>query len=153
LLASGRAGVAPALPLTAMSPDDARRHVPLLRALDLFRPVSRSRLERLAETVVTMGFAAGAVIVRESDPSGYFYVVVDGEVEVLRSGRAVAALGPGAHFGEIALLRSTPHDNTVVARAPSKLYALEGGEFLAAIESSRRSREVAAAILGERLRS
>ena len=128
-----------------MSPQDPELRIPLLRALDLFRPLSPPRLQRLAEAVVTLAFSAGATIVREGDASDYFYVVVDGEVEMLRHGRVVGARGPNEYFGEGALLRGVPHDDTVVARVPSTLYALEGEDFLSAVERVSPDRGPAAA--------
>jgi CRP-like cAMP-binding protein len=128
-----------------MSVSDAelQRRIALLRTLDLFEPLTRRRLERLAAAVVALQFAAGAVIVREGDEGDYFYVVVDGEVEVSCFGRRLVRRGAGEYFGEVALLRRVPRMATVVARTPTSLYALETYEFVAAIAGNQRSAAVA----------
>ena len=52
--------------------------------------------------------AAGTEIVRQGEPGDRFYIIESGEVEVSKNGRAVATLGPGDFFGEIALLGRYP---------------------------------------------
>jgi CRP-like cAMP-binding protein len=131
--------------LARMSVSDAelQRRVTLLRTLDLFEPLSRRRLERLGAAVVGLQFAAGAVIVRQGEEGDYFYVVVDGEVEVSRYGRRLARRGAGEYFGEVALLRRVTRTATVAARTPTSLYALETHEFVVAIAGNPRSAEIA----------
>jgi len=77
--------------------------------------------------------------------------VVEGEVEVLVDGRPTAVLGPGDHFGEIALLRDVPRTASVVARTPVTVYALEREDFLAAVTSHPPSARAADAVIGSRL--
>jgi len=123
--------------------DELEHRVALLHALDLFAPLPRRRVERLAAAVVRLRFPAGAVVVRQGDEGDYFYVVGEGEVEVTRSGRTLAVRRAGEYFGEIALLRRAPRTATVVARTAASLYALETCEFVAAISSTARSAELA----------
>jgi len=126
-----------------VSDAERERRLELLRTLDLFSPLPRRRIERIASAVVPLRFPAGAVVVRQGDEGDYFYVVSDGEVEVVRSGRTLAVRRAGEYFGEIALLRRAPRTATVVARTAASLYALETCEFVAAIASNPRSAELA----------
>ena len=89
--------------------------------------------------------AQGDVIVRQGDLADRFYVVSKGEVEVVHeqsSGESVVAtLGPGAFFGEIALLRPTRRTATVRASKPTELIALDGSAFSRFLASSAGGRE------------
>jgi Cyclic nucleotide-binding domain len=89
--------------------------------------------------------APGEVIVRQGDLADRFYVVSKGEVEVVHEQSpgesVVATLGPGAFFGEIALLRPTRRTATVRASKPTELIALEGAAFSRFLAGSAGGRE------------
>lgn len=66
-------------------------------------------------------------VFREGDPGDAWYVVYDGEVEVLRSDatgtpRTIATLGPRSCFGEMAILDHFPRSATVVAKGEATLF-------------------------------
>ena len=70
-------------------------------------------------------FAPGGVVIPEGPNLGRMYVLVSGEVEILRGETQVAHVGvPGAVFGEIAALIGGPHTATVRALAPSRLHVI-----------------------------
>ena len=85
-------------------------------------------------------FEAGDYIYREGDISSEFYVVVDGEVEVLREDDGgesqLATLGVGEYFGEISLLNETPHSSSVRAKTRTEILVMTGEDFLALVSSS-----------------
>lgn len=65
----------------------------------------------------TEEYGPGATLIEEGHWSGRLFVLVDGEVEVVRGGTTVAAItDPGAVFGEMSVLLETPHTATVRAR-------------------------------------
>ena len=134
----------------AGSDDSTRRRLAVLRSLELFRPLTERRLERVAEALIRLAFPDGAVIVEEGDDPEYFYIVVDGQVEVTRHGRWIATHGAGGHFCEAALLRGVPDDVAVVARAPVLLYALDAEGFADAVLSNRASWETASELIAAR---
>ncbi len=69
---------------------------------------------------------AGTVLISEGSTSGHLFVLVDGQLEVLRGDSVVAVLSePGAVTGEMSVLLDRPHTATVRTSAPSTLYEFE----------------------------
>jgi hypothetical protein len=128
-----------------------QRELALLRSLDLFAPLPVTTLQGIASRLVRVAATPGVVLMREGDPGDRFYIVADGEVGVSRHGRAVATLGPGEYFGEIALLRDVPRTATVTATTAATLLALERVDFLEAITGHAMSREAADSSVRERM--
>lgn len=127
------------------------RDVELLAQLPMFRGLGPTELEGLTLAAEVVEVAAGSCIIRRGDVGDRFYVIDQGEVEVVaRSG--TSRLGPGSHFGEIALLRSVPRTATVTAMAPTSLLALEGEDFLGVLARHRPGWEAAEAAADELLR-
>src|SRR5262245_30582773 len=128
-----------AIDLAARIPE---REVEILRSVDLFAPLRPHTFERIASHLIEVPATAGSVIVREGEAGSRFYVVSDGEVEVTQQGEAVATLGPGDHFGEVALIHHIPRTATVTAKTPTLLLALERPDFLEAVTGHRVHHEV-----------
>jgi len=83
----------------------------------------------------------GDVLVQQGDVADRFYIVSDGEVEVVREGSQgetrVALLGPGQFFGEIGLMTAKPRTATVRATKDSELLTLDRDAFLMLVTRSQ----------------
>ena len=135
---------------------DARTAVPereieLLQSLPLFAPLPPATLEHLAARLERVPAAAGTEIMRQGDIGDRFYLVDEGDADVTIDGEVVTTLGPGDHFGEIALLRDVPRTATVTARTDASLLALERDEFVSAVTGHPASLEAADAVVAARL--
>lgn len=117
-IASG--GIAEAPRAARPRPDHplGRKGADLLAQVPLFQGLSRRHLKQLAEHADEISFRPKERIVEEGQPGGSFFVIVRGEVRVVRGKRAVATMGPGEFFGEISLLDGGPRTATVVADTP-----------------------------------
>lgn len=96
--------------------------------------------ETLAAKLATVHVEPGDTIVRQGAPAEKFFIIVDGEVEVVRADggeeRTVATLGAGQFFGEVAILRDTPRNATVRAVAPTTLLTMGRDVFRTLVAQS-----------------
>lgn len=123
----------------------------LLKQSPLFAPLSVIALERVARRLHPDEVAAGVDIVHEGDPGDQFYLVEDGQLQVMHGPAVVNRLKAGDHFGEIALLRGAPRSATVRAVTPSRLLRLESGDFLAAVTQHATSSDRLESVVAARL--
>ena len=86
-----------------------------LGEVPLFEGLSKRHLRRIAKLARIRRFADGSAMVRVGDAGRTFYVLLDGTAKVNRSGRRSVRLGPGAFFGEMALIDDSPRSADVVA--------------------------------------
>lgn len=137
--------------LAAMDRVGPSPEVELLRSIPLFEPLPPATLEYLAGRLVRKRFAAGETILRQGERGDAFFVIAEGSVEVQPAEGTVRRLGPGEHFGEIALLRDVPRTATVVAATDVEVLELSGDEFVAAVSGNAEALLAADAVVGARL--
>jgi len=77
-------------------------------------------------------FHPGDVLLSEGESTGWLYILVEGEVEVLKGDYLVATLSePGTMFGEMAILLDIGHTATIKASILSRVIVLQQGrDFL-----------------------
>ena len=122
-----------------------------LQAIPMFAPLPAPTLEALALSMTRREVPAGETIFRQGDHGDRFYIIDSGEIEIEIDGREANVLGPGEHFGEIALLRDISRTATARARKETKLYALERDAFLGAVTGHAGSSEEAETVVVARL--
>ena len=125
--------------------------LPLLRAIDLFAPLSPAVLESLAGDLSEQRFTAGQVLVREGAESDLFYVIESGLVEVTQGDRVLRREGAGEYFGEIGLLRDVPRTATITAVEDTVVRTLSREHFLRAVSGQRESSIAAERVVNRRL--
>jgi len=115
--------------------DGIGRRVASLVHAQPFAQMTLDHICRCAEAMTRREAAAGEEVIRYADRGDYFYVIESGEAEVWRpdplTGQVskVATLGPGATFGEEALLRGGFRNATVRMTKPGSLLRLAVGDF------------------------
>jgi CRP-like cAMP-binding protein len=100
-----------------------------LAEVPLFTACSNKELQKIAKASDEVTIEAGRVLVEQDGVGREAYVVVDGTASVKRGNRTLATIGPGDHFGELALLDGGPRTATVVADTPMTLLVLGQREF------------------------
>jgi signal transduction histidine kinase len=91
------------------------------------------RRASLLEDSVEVDLAPGEFLFREGDPARYFYVVLDGELEVTRNvdGQEVTlnTYSAGHFTGEMSLILDKPYLTTVRALKATRLLRITGAQF------------------------
>jgi CRP-like cAMP-binding protein len=105
-----------------------------LRAIGLFGALSDGALEGLCRSLGTLDAAPGDLIFREGEPGQAMYVVLSGELEVLKRSRTghesrVALLGVRDWFGEMSVLDMLPRSASVRAVSASTLLVLTSSDL------------------------
>ena len=122
----------------------------LLRTIPLFAPLSIAALENLSRRLAELPVSAGEAVVREGELGDRFYVIAEGEFEVVSAEGAFPSLSDGEVFGEIALLRDVPRTATVTARTDAVVFALDRDAFLNAVGGHRYCARSADTLIAER---
>ena len=120
---------------------DALRICEFLRAVDLFRALTPTQLTDVAEKMQKRQFKAGDTVIREGEPGEEFFLISDGEVDVVRADHEVARLGRGDFFGEVALISGEPRNATVLATEPLDTFVLGKSNFQSALATSAPFRD------------
>jgi len=114
-----------------------QQHMQQLFNNPLFGSLPEPHQQVLMRRMVEIEAKAGDVIIREGDPSEYYYIVIEGRCRVSRNvgGHAgqeifIAELVAGSGFGEGALIENDFHDSSVTVIEDGILLRLSKGEFL-----------------------
>lgn len=110
------------------------RNSAALKKSSFFGALPAERLSSLAFQLTRRTVQAGQTLITRGEAGAECFLVAQGRFEVLsEGGTPVATLGPGDHFGEVALLRDVPRTATVRAAEEGVVLALTRDEFLAAV--------------------
>lgn len=109
----------------------------LIKRVPLFSSLDGRELERLAATFKERTFREGETIVSEGQAGIGFFVIEEGQARVSVGGQERTTLGPGDHFGEIALIDDGARRTaTVTAASDLRSYGLTSWEFRPLVESN-----------------
>ncbi len=106
---------------------------------EILRPIlfglAEEDLDELAQAAIVRSFPAGTVICEEAEPGNTFYIIVEGQVEVLKrldgeNERHLNDIGPGGFFGEMAILQEGPRTATVRVTEPATILEIGRQSFL-----------------------
>ena len=109
--------------------------IELLKRTPLFAACSKAELRALASSADELDLREGTVITREGRPGREFFVLVSGTARVTKDGKAIAELGAGDWFGEIALLTDTPRTATITATSPVDVLVITDRRFRQVVET------------------
>jgi CRP-like cAMP-binding protein len=105
-----------------------------LRGIQIFEGLSVSELAAIASVTEEVVYDKGSTIIKEGEPGETMYMMVNGEVSVLKGqeeGHEIELdrMGSGAYFGEMALFEDQARSATIRAEEETRLLVLHKREF------------------------
>jgi CRP-like cAMP-binding protein len=100
----------------------------------MFSGLEDDDLERLGRQMKERRFSEGSAVTSEGAGGAGFFVIVDGNATVSVGDEVVGQLGPGDHFGEIALIDEGLRSASIVAATDLTCYGLTVWEFRPFVE-------------------
>jgi len=95
-----------------------------LKGIALLQSLPTSQLETLADVCLETRRGPSRTLVRQGGEGGGMWIIMEGEVEILRNGKVVAHLTAGQFFGEINLLTGWASTATVRSTTPLEAVVL-----------------------------
>ena len=111
-----------------------------LSRVAMFQSLGESDLEAMASVARQITAERGELIVSQGSDGESLYIVVSGQIRVYLSDETGKEMilgleGPGAIFGEIAVLDGEPRSASVAAMEQTELLMIEGREFRRLLEA------------------
>ena len=101
-----------------------------LARVPLFSGLSKRQLKKLASSFRERTYGPEITIVREGQMSGVgFFVIVEGTAAVSVRGSVVDTIGPGDHFGELAMITRKERGATVTAETTTRCLVISFIDF------------------------
>jgi len=99
----------------------------------LFKGISKKLLRKLLIDLIEKKYAEGDIIFHEGEVGKAVYVVLEGSVKIIKESnpenKTLHVLGPGSHFGELALIGHTSRFASAVAEKDSLLLIMYKSYF------------------------
>jgi serine/threonine protein phosphatase PrpC len=108
--------------------------IDVLRRIPLFEHLSYRELSEVLAIASTRGYAVNELVVRQGDPGGDLFVLLQGEVTVEQGGLPIAVVRAGGHFGEMGLVDAGPRSASVRAREPLRAMVVHRDAMMALMQ-------------------
>ena len=107
-----------------------------LKKVPLFAGLDNRELKQIASSMRERRFKAGDTLTQEGSGGVGFFVVEEGEADVMVGDEARGTVGPGDYFGEIALINESPRTATLTARTDMVCYGMTPWDFKPLVEGN-----------------
>lgn len=116
----------------------------VLHKMPLFRYLAYNELVRLLNITSVRSYTVGDPVVNEGEDGDELFIVLSGQVRVHSGDTIITRLGPGQHFGEMALIDKAPRSASVTSDDETKLLSIRRRDFFDVL---RKEHDIAVKLL------
>lgn len=127
--------------------------VMILKGSSLFRYFPGSDLAGIAALAEVVHMENGETVFEQGDVGDAFYMVVRGDIRIMRGTHELALLGPREGFGEMAILDQETRSATATAAGPTTLLRIDRDSFDRIVEQNPAVARGIYRMLTQRLRN
>jgi len=106
-----------------------------LSRVPLFEHVPRRQLAVIAANLDEVQLEAGETLIRQDHHNDTFWILLEGQVDMIIGGERHHSIGPNGFFGVTSMLDGHPAVGTVVTTSPIRAFVASAAQFRA-IEGS-----------------
>jgi len=114
----------------------AAEQIAALKNVSILAFLSDEDLESLSKAITEKPFKKGETLLQEGSTGSEVYIIVKGQCDVIRGGRAVATVGVHQIVGEMAALSPERRSATITASTDGLAYVLSGFDFRASLATN-----------------
>lgn len=116
-------------------PNDLQLIVNALSKHFIFSNLKKSDLKQIIDKMLYFVIRKNEIIVRQGASATNFFILSQGELQVIINDKHKKKIHPGGTFGELALLHNTKRTATIRTIKDSALWGLDRNTFRKAVES------------------
>lgn len=124
-----------------------------LSRVPLFSKLSQRELEFVATRADEVDVPAGKRLITQGQPGDTFYVLLNGEADVVIDGKPRRTMQTGDFFGEISMLDRGLATATITTSKESRLFVMSHAQFRDAVKANDAVLMKVLSAMGERLRA
>ncbi len=117
---------------------NASKKLNSLRKIPMFAHLTYQELVKTLNIARLETVEAGDMIIREGEQGQNLYILVDGQVDILKENLYVTSLYTHGHFGEMALITHDARSASVRAAKPTDLLIINRDDFFGLINNEPR---------------
>jgi CRP/FNR family transcriptional regulator, cyclic AMP receptor protein len=107
-----------------------------LKEVNIFEGLDNQIVNQLYRIGFVQNFRKGDLIIREGEPGGKFYVMINGKAGVVKSSKSgksknkgLAVLSRGSIFGEMSMFSGAPYSASIRAMTDCDIHIIRGSDF------------------------
>ncbi len=108
---------------------DISKTLSVLQKLDIFTTLTAAELTKLAAEISEFHAKTETTLCREGEKGGEMYILMEGELQIVKKDRWISKITAVDYIGEMSLLEDEPRSTTVIAAAGSRLLTISARQF------------------------